>query len=57
MLTLTFCYCVIFPGANAIAIVFSKDTFDYSKKGGKIMIAHKWMEEPPQMEDRNQLTE
>ena len=32
-----------------------KDTFDYSKKGGKIMIAHKWMEEPPQMEDRNQL--
>ena len=33
-----------------------KDTFDYSKKGGKIMIEHKWMEEPPQMEDRNQLT-
>jgi hypothetical protein len=36
--------------------VIVKDTFDYSKKGGKIMIAHKWMEEPPQMEDRNQLT-
>ena len=34
----------------------SKDSFDYSKKGGKIMIEHKWMEEPPQMEDRNQLT-
>jgi hypothetical protein len=36
--------------------LISKDTFDYSKKGGKIMIEHKWMEEPPQMEDRNQLT-
>jgi hypothetical protein len=34
----------------------SKDTFDYAKKGGKIMIEHKWMEEPPQMEDRNKLT-
>ena len=33
-----------------------KDTFDYAKKGGKLMITHKWMEEPPQMEDRNQLT-
>ena len=33
-----------------------KDTFSYSKKGGKILIKHKWMEEPPQMEDRNQLT-
>ena len=33
-----------------------KDIFSYAKKGGKIMIAHKWMEEPPQMEDRNQLT-
>jgi len=33
-----------------------EDTFMYSKKGGKMMIKHKWMEEPPQMEDRNQLT-
>ena len=33
-----------------------KNIFNYSKKGGKIMIKHKWMEEPPQMEDRNQLT-
>ena len=33
-----------------------KNTFSYSKKGGKIMIQHKWMEEPPQMEDKNQLT-
>ena len=34
----------------------AKDAFDFAKKGGLIMIAHKWMEEPPQMEDRNQLT-
>jgi len=33
-----------------------KNTFSYSKKGGKIMIQYNWMEEPPQMEDRNQLT-
>ncbi|MGH4120413.1 DUF3231 family protein [Clostridium sp.] len=36
--------------------LISKNTFQYSKKGAKIMIKHKWMEEPPQMEDRNQLT-
>ena len=35
--------------------LISKDTFTYAKKGSKIMINHKWMEEPPQMEDRNQL--
>ncbi len=35
--------------------IIAKDTFDFSKNGGKIMIKHKWMEEPPQMEDRNQL--
>ena len=34
----------------------AKDAFDYAKEGSKIMIQHKWMEEPPQMEDRNQLT-
>jgi len=36
--------------------LIAKDAFDYAKQGSKIMIAHKWMEEPPQMEDRNQLT-
>jgi hypothetical protein len=36
--------------------LISKDTFQYAKKGAKIMINHKWMEEPPQMEDRNQLS-
>ena len=34
----------------------SSDLFFHSKKGGKLMIKHMWMEEPPQMEDRNQLT-
>ena len=34
----------------------SKDLFFHSKNGGKLMIRHMWMEEPPQMEDRNQLT-
>jgi hypothetical protein len=36
--------------------VIVKNTFTYSKKGGKMMIKHGWMEEPPQMLDRNQLT-
>jgi len=34
----------------------AKHIFDFAKKGGKIGIKHRWMEEPPQMEDRNQLT-
>ena len=36
--------------------LIAKDIFGYAKKGGKLMIEHKWMEEPPQMEDRNHLT-
>jgi hypothetical protein len=36
--------------------LISKDVFQFSKKGAELMIKHKWMEEPPQMEDRNQLT-
>lgn len=31
------------------------DTLRYSRAGGKLMIMHKWLEEPPQMEDRNEL--
>jgi len=34
---------------HAKLALISKDTFDLSKKGGEIMIAHKWMEKPPQM--------
>ena len=36
--------------------LIAKDIFNYAKKYVKIMINHKWMEEPPQMEDRNRLT-
>ncbi len=35
--------------------VISKDTLDLAREGGKLMIKHKWLEEPPQMEDRNML--
>ncbi len=33
----------------------AKDNLQYAREGGKLMIKHKWLEEPPQMEDRNQL--
>jgi len=32
--------------------LISKDIFEYTKKGSKIMIAHKWMEKPPQMKKK-----
>jgi hypothetical protein len=35
--------------------LIAKDLFSFAKEGAKLMIKHKWMEEPPQMEDRNQL--
>jgi hypothetical protein len=28
----------------------------YAEDGANIMIKHGWLEEPPQMQDRNQLT-
>ncbi|MCB2298702.1 DUF3231 family protein [Clostridium tagluense] len=56
-------------GYNALGVSFSlrsdlpakllfveKDTFSYANEGGKLMIKHKWLEEPPQMDDRNELT-
>ncbi|HEX6923029.1 MAG TPA: DUF3231 family protein [Bacillales bacterium] len=56
-------------GSTAIGAAFSlrsdlplkmarllQDVFNYSKEGGKLMVKHNWMEEPPQAEDRNQLT-
>ncbi|WP_163530782.1 MULTISPECIES: DUF3231 family protein [Halobacillus] len=33
-----------------------KDTFDFAEDGGKIMIEHGWMEEPPQAADRRKLS-
>jgi hypothetical protein len=41
---------------HAKLALIAKDTFDYAKKGSKLMIIHRWMEEPPQMENRNELT-
>jgi hypothetical protein len=56
-------------GSNALGGAFSlrndlpvkmallaKDIFTFAQDGGKIMIGNGWMEEPPQVEDRNQLT-
>ncbi|MGV3464643.1 MAG: DUF3231 family protein [Heyndrickxia sp.] len=36
--------------------ILAKDIFTFSQDGGKIMIKNGWMEEPPQIEDRSQLT-
>ncbi len=36
--------------------IFMKDIFEYAHKGAKIMIKYGWLEEPPQMEERNQMT-
>lgn len=35
--------------------IFMKDIFEFAHKGAKIMIKNGWMEEPPQMEERDQL--
>ncbi len=56
-------------GSNAIGAAFSlrsdlpakmvllaKDIFTYAQEGGKLMVKNSWMEEPPQSEDRYQLT-
>ncbi|OIK05453.1 hypothetical protein BIV60_27680 [Bacillus sp. MUM 116] len=36
--------------------LLSKDIFTFAQDGGKILIKNGWMEEPPQIEDRIQLT-
>lgn len=36
-------------------VMIAADTARFTRAGGKLMITHKWLEEPPQMEDRNQL--
>ncbi|MEH7586739.1 DUF3231 family protein, partial [Priestia megaterium] len=56
-------------GSNALGGAFSlrsdlplkmlqlaKDIYSLAKEGGKVMIQNGWLEEPPQIEDRNQLT-
>ncbi|WP_268796007.1 DUF3231 family protein [Paenibacillus sp. Soil787] len=34
----------------------AKEIIPFIKNGGEIMIKHGWLEEPPQVEDRRQLT-
>jgi nitrogen fixation protein len=33
----------------------AKDILTYATEGGKIMAKNGWLEEPPKMEDRNEL--
>jgi hypothetical protein len=34
----------------------AKDILTYGQEGGKLMAKKGWLEEPPQMQDRNALT-
>jgi hypothetical protein len=34
---------------------FSAKIYDYAIDGGKLMIENKWMEKPPEMENRKEL--
>lgn len=40
---------------QTILALISKDILAFAKKGGKLIIEKGWLEQPPQMEDRNQL--
>ncbi len=68
MMYCTSLFCSFALGNNAIGTAFSmrsdlpftlmgtaKDILTYSHEGGKLMAKNGWMEEPPQMEDRNNL--
>ncbi|MGD6855165.1 DUF3231 family protein [Bacillus infantis] len=68
MLYCTSLLCSFGLGSNAIGTAFSlrndlplkmaalaKDIYTYGHDGGRIMAKNGWMEEPPQMEDRNTL--
>ncbi len=61
-------FCSFGLGSNALGTVFSlrgdlpftlvstaKDILTYGQDGGKIMAKNGWVEEPPSMEDRNDL--
>jgi len=37
-------------------LVIAKDIYQFTTEGTQIMVKHMWLEEPPQMEDRNELT-
>ncbi|WP_019390965.1 DUF3231 family protein [Priestia filamentosa] len=69
MMYCTSLFCSFGLGSNAIGTAFSlrsdlpftligtaKDILTYGQDGGKLMAKNGWLEEPPQMEDRNELT-
>lgn len=69
MMYCTSLFCTFGLGTNTIGTAFSlrsdlpltlldkaKDIFTYAQEGGKIIAKNGWLEEPPQMEDRNDLT-
>lgn len=69
MIYCTSLFCSFGLGSNALGTAFSlrsdlplkllgisKDIFSYGQEGGKLMAKNGWLEEPPQMQDRNDLT-
>ena len=40
---------------NFKSAIFAKDVYEYAREGVKIMISNGWMEEPPQMANRDEL--
>jgi hypothetical protein len=69
MMYCTSMFCSFGLGSSALGTAFSlrsdlplkmvseaKDILTYGQDGGKIMAKNGWLEEPPQMQDRNQLT-
>ena len=69
MMYCTTIFCGFGLGANALGTAFSlrsdlplimvntaKDVLTYGRDGGKIMAKNGWLEEPPSMQDRNDLT-
>ncbi len=69
MMYCTSLFCSFGLGSNALGTAFSlrsdlplkmineaKDILTYGQEGGKLMAKNGWLEEPPQMQDRNDLT-
>ncbi len=69
MMYCTSMFCSFGLGSNALGTAFSlrsdlplkmineaKDILTYGQEGGKLMTKNGWLEEPPQMQDRNALT-
>ena len=69
MMYCTSLFCSFGLGSSALGTAYSlrsdlpikmineaKDILTYGQEGGKLMAKNGWLEEPPQMQDRNQLT-